>query len=142
MAHSTTLNVLLICIITVASDISAGPPIEGPSFRLILPDGWANDPRARPPAVKGPKGEIFQLSSTIPPATSSTQDAHPLIQEAERRALAIILRIEQNPSFQTFQALSSEQLGDRYSLHYIVSMTRDEKRLFAQYVVAGASVDT
>jgi hypothetical protein len=61
-----------------------------------------------------------------------------LIQEAERRALAIIMRIEQHPSFQVFQALSSEQLGDGSSFHYMVSMTKDGNRLYAQYVVAGA----
>jgi hypothetical protein len=55
-------------VIAIASSVSAGPAIEAQSFRIVLPDGWRNDPQARPPAIKGPKGEIFQLSYTDPAA--------------------------------------------------------------------------
>jgi hypothetical protein len=137
MAHLIAFSALLFGAIALASDVHAGPSIESDSFRLVLPDGWATDPQARPPAIKGPKGEIFQLSSTTAPATRSTEEAQPLIREAERRAVAIITKIAQNPSFVTVQPLSSQRLVDGSVLHQIVSATNDGKRLLAQYVVAG-----
>lgn len=138
MARLTAFCAFLLCAVTVAGIANAGLLIESDSFRLVLPDGWATDPQARPPAIKGPKGEIFRLSSTTAPATHPPEEARTLLQEAERRALAIVWKIEENRSFRTLQPLSSQRLADGSTFHQIVSETIDGKRIFAQYVIVGS----
>lgn len=137
MTHLTALTGLLLCAIGMASNVSAGPTIETDSFRLTLPDGWITDSKSRPPSMKGPKGEVFLLSSSTASRSQTAEETQRLMQEAEQRTLNIIRRIELSPSFQTVQPMSSQRLADGSTMHQLVSMTKDGSRLLAHYVVVG-----
>lgn len=132
-----SLSGLLLLAVALVGDVSAGPPIESDSFHLILPDGWAIDPQERRTTAKGPKGEVFWVDSITPPATRSAEEARALLQKVEARSVAIITEIEQNASFRTLRPLSSQRLADGSAFHQIVSVTKDERRLVAQFVIAG-----
>jgi len=77
------------------------------------------------------------VGSITAPATRSAEEARALLQKVEARSVAIITEIEQNASFRTLRPLSSQRLADGSAFHQIVSITKDERRLVAQFVIAG-----
>jgi hypothetical protein len=137
MARLSALSALLLLAIALAGDVNAGPSVESDSFRLILPDGWAIDPQARRTTANGPKGEVFWVGSITAPATRSKEETRTLLQDVERRSVAIITEIEKNTAFRTLQPLSSQRLADGSAFHQIVAGTKDGRRQVAQFVVAG-----
>ncbi len=127
--------VFLLALLFTAS-ARAEVAVETETFRLALPEGWATGPKS-PPSAKGRNGELLQFSASSVASTRSAKEAEPILRRAEERALVVLSEIEHDGRFKTLQPLSAQPLPGGYTLHRIVSETKDGKQVLAQFVVTG-----
>jgi hypothetical protein len=111
--------------------------IETKSFRCTLPVDWVADLKSRLVAAKGPRGELLQLTVSGLSGKGSAQEARAIVQNVEQRALAAALAAEKDGGFQTTRPLTSRQLPSGFNFHQMVSTSKDEKQMLAQFVVTG-----
>jgi hypothetical protein len=135
--HVTRLAIAAWALLALAATVAAGETLQTESFSLTFPDRWVGNFKTKPFSVKGPAGEILQLSSSSLSGLGSAEETAGVMRQVEDAAVKSMRQAESNPALVTVTPLKKTKLPSGATMHEMLSKSRDGKSLLAQFTAIG-----